>query len=391
MNGSSEGTATSPVAVCRRAAATGCDATLLAADLADQIGAGPHALAVAFVSPEVDRAGFAAVWQQRLAGTLAVGCSSAGEIGPDGFHAGGAVAFALPNDGFRAVHHLFPDVRTLGVASIHTVVQELLVRMAATGPAAHPGNTFALLLIDGLSMAEEWLASALAAALGKIPLVGGSAGDGLAFGTTHVFADGEAHARGALLLLVQTDHPFVVWKTEAFVSGDQRMVVTSADCPRRVVHEIDAEPATVAFARVHGLDATALDPVAFATHPVVVRIAGGEYVRSIQKAGGDGSLTFFCAIEEGIVLRDARCVGLVANLREAIDSIERQVGAPDLTIGFDCILRRLECERLGLVDEVSGLLRRTRCLGFSTYGEQVHGMHVNQTLTAVSIGRRSSP
>ena len=34
-------------------------------------------------------------------------------------------------------------------------------------------------------------------------------------------------------------------------------------------------------------------------------------------------------------------------------------------------------------------LERGRCAGFSTYGEQFRGIHVNQTLTGVAIGRRA--
>ena len=34
----------------------------------------------------------------------------------------------------------------------------------------------------------------------------------------------------------------------------------------------------------------------------MVRLGGAEYVRSIQKANPDGSLSFYCAIDEGLVL-----------------------------------------------------------------------------------------
>ena len=46
-----------------------------------------------------------------------------------------------------------------------------------------------------------------------------------------------------------------------------------------------------------------LNSVPFADSPFVVKIDGANYVRSIQKVNPDGSLTFFCAIEEGLVLR----------------------------------------------------------------------------------------
>jgi hypothetical protein len=37
----------------------------------------------------------------------------------------------------------------------------------------------------------------------------------------------------------------------------------------------------------------------FAAHPLMVRAGGDYHVRSVQSANPDGSLTFYCAIDEG--------------------------------------------------------------------------------------------
>lgn len=55
-------------------------------------------------------------------------------------------------------------------------------------------------------------------------------------------------------------------------------------------------------------------PEIFANHPLVVRVGGTNFVRSIQKANEDGSLTFYCAIDEGIVLARAQGCDLSENL-----------------------------------------------------------------------------
>lgn len=352
------------------------------------LGNGPHALVLHFAAPGLDRIGFASAMKSVFPGTPVVGCTTAGEIGPAGLAHGTVSALALPAGDFLAVHTVFPDVRDLLVAEAQQRVHDLVAELKELGKAPRKDTTFALLLVDGLSMAEELLTTVVHQALGDIPLVGGSAGDGVDFRQTHVFADGFAHGSGAVLVLVQTTLPFTVFKTQHFVPGDRRLVVTAADCPRRVVHEIDGEPAAACFARMIDSTEQDLDPVAFATHPVVVRIGGADYVRAIQKAGPDGSLTFFCAIEEGVVLRDARGVDLVDNLAEAMQGVRTLIGKPQATIVFDCILRGLECQREGTTAAASAILRDSRCTGFSTYGEQFHGMHVNQTLTGVAIGRR---
>ena len=56
----------------------------------------------------------------------------------------------------------------------------------------------------------------------------------------------------------------------------------------------------------------------------MVLIDGDYYVRSIQKVNPDGSLTFFCAIEAGVVLRMAKGVDLIANLEDALAQLRAQ-------------------------------------------------------------------
>jgi hypothetical protein len=109
-------------------------------------------------------------------------------------------------------------------------------------------------------------------------------------------------------------------------------------------------------------------------------------VRSIQKANPDGSLTFFCAIEEGLVLRIAHGLDLVNNLGQTFDKIREEIGPPQLVFGCDCILRNLEIIQNGLKDRVEEILQRNNTIGFSSYGEQFHGVHINQTLTGIAIG-----
>ena len=194
------------------------------------------------------------------------------------------------------------------------------------------------------------------------------------------------HTDSAVLVLVTTQVPFRIFKTQHFVPTNQRLVVTAADAEHRVVNEIDGLPATESYARFVGTDVQSLDPMRFAEQPIVVLIDGTNYVRSIQKANPDGSLTFFCAIEEGVVLRGARGVDLVGNLEETFAGIQAAIGQPQLVVGCDCILRKLEITEQGLVERVEEVFQANNTIGFSSYGEQYLGVHVNQTLTGIAIG-----
>jgi len=135
-----------------------------------------------------------------------------------------------------------------------------------------------------------------------------------------------------------------------------------------------------------GLAGEKLSPRVFAAHPLMVRVGGLYHVRAIQKVNPDHSLTFFCAIDEGLVLTIARSVDVMRDLEDLFARIRVEVGEPDLIIGCDCVLRNIEIEAQQLKAAVSELFVRNGVIGFCTYGEQFHSMHVNQTFTGVAIG-----
>ena len=86
------------------------------------------------------------------------------------------------------------------------------------------------------------------------------------------------------------------------------------------------------------------------------------------------------------MFRVAHGVGLVKNLEQTFDKIRAEIGKPQLVIGCDCILRKLEIAQSGLNERVAEIFRSNNAIGFNSYGEQFHGVHVNQTLTGIAIG-----
>jgi hypothetical protein len=343
-------------------------------------------LVVFFCSSEYDLDVLAAEMNRLFAGIQVVGCTTAGEIGPAGYHKHSLTGASFPAGSCVAVSGRLDRLSQFDIVRGHDFVQALLQRLESRAPQAGPDNSFAFMLIDGLSLREEPVAHALQYALGKIPLFGGSAGDDLRFAKTGVYSDGRFHSDCATLILINTSLPFRIFKTQHFVSTDERLVVTEADTTGRIVKEINGLPAAEEYARLVGVDVQELNPMRFAASPVVVMIEGTDYVRSIQKANADGSLTFFCAIDEGLVFRVAHGVDLVNNLEQTFDNIRAEIGPPQLVFGCDCILRNLEISQNGLKDRVGEIFRRNNTIGFSTYGEQFHGVHVNQTLTGIAIG-----
>jgi hypothetical protein len=321
-----------------------------------------------------------------FAGIQVVGCTTAGEIGPAGYLTHSLTGASFPSSSFTAVSGLLNHLNQFDITHGHNFAQTLLQQLESKSHGANEDNSFALMLIDGLSVREEQVAHALQYALGKMPMFGGSAGDDMKFAKTYVYSNGHFHSDSVVLVLITTPLPFTIFKTQHFISTNERLVVTEADTARRIVKEINGLPAAQEYARLVGVDLHELNPMRFAASPVVVMIDGTDYVRSIQKANPDGSLTFFCAIEEGLVFRVAYGVGLVNNLEQTFEKIHEDVGEPQLVIGCDCILRNLEISSSGLKDRVGEIFKNNSTIGFNSYGEQFHGVHVNQTLTGIAIG-----
>jgi hypothetical protein len=187
--------------------------------------------------------------------------------------------------------------------------------------------------------------------------------------------------------LFVTSLPFSIIKTQHFVaSSDTRMVINRASPEERLVYEINGRPAAEEYARIIGRNARDLGPTVFSEYPLMLRLGGDYYVRSIQKVGPDGSLIFYCAIDEGLVLRLGQGENLVDNLKDAFQKARREVPHIKLTIGCDCILRRLEVTDKALESSVNEILKQNNVIGFNTYGEQFQSVHINQTFTGVALG-----
>jgi hypothetical protein len=353
-----------------------------ASALVASLGPGPFAAVFLFVSPLADAGRLARQMQAAYPETPVTGCTTAGELSQDGYAEGQIVAVALPARHFAALTLLIPDLADLPRDDLIGRV----IRGRETIGGGHAGweNEFAFLMVDGLSIREDALTSALSAGLGPVPLFGGSAGDGTRFRETFILHRGEVLRNAAVLTLVRTACRARVFSLDHLLPTERRMVVTEADPLNRIVRQINAEPAAVEYARLLGKDPAQLTTFTFAAHPVVVRVGGKHHVRAIREAQPNGDLVFFSAIDEGLVLTLAEPQDMVTHLEARLAALAEN-GPPAAILACDCILRRMEATEKQKSTAISALLRRHRVVGFSTYGEQLNALHVNQTMTGVAI------
>lgn len=314
-----------------------------------------------------------------------IGCTTAGEITSTGYHEGSLAGVSLATGALKVHPRLISPLSQFLEKEAEAMARSIREELSLSS-AFNKDMMFGFLLIDGMSMLEEKTISFIHSQFEGMSIVGGSAGDDLEFKTTRVYINGEFISDAAIFVLVETTLPFYVFKTQHFQPTEEKLVITEADPANRCVMEINGEPAANEYAEALGLKIDDLTPVVFSNHPVMLRIGDEYYVRSIQHANEDKSLSFYCAIDNGLVLTIAEGIGLAENLENQLLEIKKQIPNPKLILGFDCILRRLELQEKEIIDEVCELIKDYNFVGFSTYGEQFNAIHVNQTLTGVAIG-----
>jgi hypothetical protein len=241
--------------------------------------------------------------------------------------------------------------------------------------------------MDGLSLLEEHVTASLRPALADTPLIGGSAGDDLSFTETAVLHGGAFRPDRATVTVLSTTAPFRPFRLQHYQPSEKFLVITAATPEKRIVHDLNGMPAAQAFADAIGVPVAGLGPAVYSSNPLILRAAGESWVRSIRRALPDGSLQFFAAIDTGEVLRLAGSNDPVRHLRERFDQIGLELGGKiSGALSFDCILRRLDFTRSGVDEAISRAMSDYGIAGFSTYGEQFEGFHMNQTMVGVAFG-----
>ncbi|WP_226628748.1 FIST N-terminal domain-containing protein [Alloyangia pacifica] len=362
-------------------AAAAVSEALAALDLSDTC------FILAFLPEGLDLDGVARALESGAGGVPVFGCTTAGTITPEGYETGALLLLAFPREHFRCASMLISPLKPLLMKSIASEVRSHAVRFRRTAG----WNRLALIFADGLAKQEEMLVATLEAALGEVPVFGGSAGDNLAFEETFVLHEGRFQSNAAVLLLVETDLEFRGLGFDHFLPTDEQMVVTHALPEERLVFEINGAPAALEYARIVGVPVERLSPQVFAENPMLVRQNMNYHVRAVHGAPSSHALSFLGAIDDGLILTLGRGKEILETLEHELDVTGPQEGPPDFVLGFDCVLRKLEIEQKQLAPAVSEIFRRRRVLGFNTYGEQHCGVHVNQTFVGVAFfepGRR---
>ena len=313
------------------------------------------------------------------------GCTTSGEITGRGYHENSMVCIGFRKGDFTAVSRRIDGLRGFGFQDARNLVLSAQWELRERAPDADARNTFALLLIDSTSQAEEFVAAALGSELGNTTLIGGSAGDNWKLNRTPVLDCGQLHDDAAVMLLVHTALEFRHYNFHHYRPSSTRGVITAATPAKRLVHEINGAPAIVEYARLCGLYEADIDVEHLSSHPIILMIGDKGYARGFSQVLEDSSMRFACAIDEGMVFRVAQPGDFVGQLEERFAALRREIGAPQLVLAFECAARKVEVERNGMQAAVGRLFARNNVWGFSCMGEQANAINMNNSFNCIAF------
>ena len=356
--------------------------------------AGSPKLVLLFASSAHDLERAASRVADALGEDVLIGCSTAGELGPDRSSLGGLTLWALGGEGFTV---------SLGMGQGGPEG----LRQAAT-EAAHcldrlerRAHTVLVLLADGLCGDQvEVVRGAYDVAGVEVPLVGGCAGDDMAMqGTQQVF--GRRLLREAVVAAaISSDAPLGIGVSHCWEPHSEPMLVTASTGTE--VISLDDRPALdVLLDAFDAPEEVRTDPEIFTrwvtTRPLGIRRRDRIEIRYLTGADFDRrSLQTIAEVPQGglahLMQGDGHSV--LEATQQACEMAAEALGGEPMQglLLFDCVARRSVLAEDRIREEVQRINRVRGDLpvgGFYTYGEIARtrgagGFH-NQTLVALAL------
>ena len=348
---------------------------MAAAEIASSFSGLKPVAVIFFASSRYDPTGISSAMKNAFPDATVIGCSTAGEIVTGRMLQNSVVAMAFESDAIAGIASDVIDLQDR--QSPAKVVIGLAEKFGSNPLDLSIDQYVGMILIDGLSLAEERIMEKIGD-LVNITVIGGSAGDDLAFQKTWVYLDGKAYPNSAILTLIKPGCKFDVIKTQSFCGMNKKLVPTAVDEDIRRVQEFNGKPAVTAYAEALGLNEADIESQ-FMIHPVGLMSDDEPYVRAPHRIEGK-SIFFHCQIRENIELEVLSPTDIIEETRKALVSMEKKVGKIQGLINFNCSERTFLLKKAQKCDEYGALFSMIPTIGFSTYGEEYIG-HMNQTAT----------
>lgn len=343
-----------------------------------------------FASSRFDFTDIAQMIEVEYPGVPSIGCVSTGEITPEGYIDGSFSILAVYSADFKAQAVMLTNLEKKVMLYKRRLTRTLKEIGVTPAMGKQNSNYFIISLIDAFAGCEERMGTFLRNMFNdpQINFVGGSAGD-LSTGYSYVSVNGRVEQKAAALLCVKTTKKIKLFNENIYMPRGKMHRVTEADISTRTAIKADGIPFIDLYAKEIGVSKASIDAAVFSRNPIG-RVAGGKtYISSPLKVNSDGSITFYSRVLTGRQFYFMEAADMLEKADETAACINKEFDKVEMVLGFNCILRYLQMQNEQVCSKVYDRLKNginAPYYGFTTLGEQVHMIHVNQTLTLIAIG-----
>ncbi|MDR0306362.1 MAG: FIST C-terminal domain-containing protein [Chitinispirillales bacterium] len=351
----------------------------VAADIKNQLSGFNVKMIVYFASADIYKHDeISAAMQSAFPDSIVFGCTSHAELYRGETKSGTVTAMAFSQETISDVKVEVFENLSAGI-DVDPVFQSFDAYFKTPMATVDYKKYGGIILVDGLSMKEEEVMDKIGTR-SHIVFIGGSASDNLKFDKTYVFANGKSYTDAALIAVFKAENGVDFIKTQSVDVTDTGLTITKAIPEKRAVVEFDNKPAAVRYAEALGVERSEIDSMFFA-NPVGLVIDSDVYIRNCQRTDGD-TMIFYCSMMEDMDLKLCKIRDILPDTRAAVEKKKKELAGISGIIDFRCAFRTIQLENDGNIDRYADIFNSIEAVGFSTYGEEIHG-HMNQTSTMI--------
>ena len=342
-----------------------------------------------FASTSVDFNELQTAMHEHFPRAQVIGTTTSGEISSQGFKTNTVVVNAISDSKTKFSAVLVDDANKFPIISKEKIIDAAKKADINLSQALIHNQAFAISLICGLKNIEEGFLSMFYSLVAdkEFLVCGGTAGDDLKFKATYVCANGECSDSGAVLLFVNTERQFQIYKENIFQKSGKSVRLTDVQHETHIVRTIDGMNPRKRYADIIGIPESQAND-AILDHPFGRTFGDNIFIASLVSFDKNGILSTYARVIQDSVQEILDPMDPLAITEETCKKITQVIPNPSCVILFNCILRTIGFSNKNLQGAVNEIWKRyfPTYSGFSTYGEQFGHINSNQTLVALVIG-----
>jgi hypothetical protein len=319
-----------------------------------------------------------------------IGCTTAGEMCPNGFVEKNIVAMSISDDTMETSVSVMKDIKLKAILAKNDLIKT--AEKIGVKPT-DPTSGVIMTLISGLTGDEEKVLSVLGSTFPNMPLAGGTAAENITFNEKSIYlsANGEVFQNAAIVTFIKSANKITAFKENMYEDfGREDLMITKIDSTNRIIYEFNGKKAANEYARILGITVDDIPKYIF-KHPLGRVFDEKVWITSIFKVTEDNGILFACNLVKGSTLRVLKPVeNIVAEAERSMKTIRTDMNNVHGAVIFNCLYRYLHCKMENNLSQINSVYSKNipQYVGFQTYGEQFGKYMMNATLTALVFGDR---